>query len=246
MIRQHNSWFTERLAIASLVLPASILFFGCKKTVVADKVAPIASPSPTIEPPRKGIGDGIPDTQALIKLTGTRCSAERITEFEVKVAGLKNSSWIKFTCSDKSKEITIDTKSGYCNVLQLRAHVNMTKAGLTEDYFRETAKAIDKHYYIIDQNASSNAGGKGINVHFEDTNDNYWNKTYKPCLDGSKAESDTVLDVIEGNQKTCARILGKVAGEPAAVDWDDFEFTVESGQVQFTVEGFPDIGCSPN
>jgi hypothetical protein len=200
--------------------------------------------SPTAEPPRKGIGDGMPDTTATIRLTGTRCSAERITEFEVKVAGLKNTEWTKFTCSDKSKEIRINTKSGYCNILQLRARVSMTKTGLTEEYVRETAKAVDQQYFIVDQNSEGNARGEGINIHFEDTTDAYWNKTYQPCVNGSKSGTDLVLDVIEGNQKTCTQILGKDPSKPAAVDWDDFEFSVESDQVQFSVESFPNIGCS--
>jgi hypothetical protein len=46
------------------------------------------------------------------------------------------------------------------------------------------------------------------------------------------------------NQKTCTQILGKDPSKPAAVDWDDFEFSVESDQVQFSVESFPNIGCS--
>ena len=223
-----------------------LLSNGCKKTVISDRVVSVATPSPTTEPPRKGIGDGVPDTTATIRLTGTRCSAERITEFEVKVAGLKNTEWTKFTCSDKSKEIRINTKSGYCNVLQLRARVSITKTGLTEEYVRETAKAADQQFFIVDQNPEVNARGEGINIHFEDTTDAYWNKTYQPCVDGSKSANDLVLDVIEGNQKTCTQILGKDPAKPAAVDWDDFEFSVESEQVKFSVESFPNIGCSSN
>jgi hypothetical protein len=233
------------------ILPWGALFAmlfsgGCKKTVVSDRVIARPTPTPTVEGPRKGIGDGLPDTTAIIRLTGTRCSAERITEFEVKVAGLKNTQWTKFTCSDKSKEIRINTKSGYCNVLQLRARVSITKTGLTEEYVRETAKASDQQYFIVDQNPEGNASAEGINIHFEDTTDAYWNKTYQPCVDGSKAASDLVLDVIEGNQKSCTQILGKDPAKPAAVDWDDFEFSVESDQVQFSVEAFPNVGCSPN
>jgi len=240
--RRSSSIVCLRLGLLAL----AVLHVGCNKTVVSDKIVPIATSTPAKqEPTRKGIGDGLADTKSTIRLTGTKCDAERLTEFEVKVAGLSNTTWTKFLCSDKTKEIKIDTKKGYCNVLQLRAHVSMTKAGFADDYYRETAKQVDRSFFKIDQMVGDDKKIIGTNIHFEDTNDSYWNNTYKPCLDKVKAESDTIKDVIEGDMKTCARILGKEPGKSAAVDWNDFEFSVESDEVEFTVENFPEIGCSP-
>lgn len=246
MRRTSTSGLPGNLLRAILFIQATLALESCKKTVVSDKVTPIVTQAPELETPRKGIGNGIADTQATIILNGTKCSAERVTEFEVKVLGIKDTSWTKFKCTDKSKEILIDAKTGYCNVLQLRAHVSMDKPGFEEKYIRETAKVVDKQYFIVDQTISENSIEKGINIHFEDINDEYWSKTYKPCLDKIKAESDTVLDIIEGDQKTCAEILGQVPEKDPAVDWNDFEFSVMSDQVKFSVEGFPDVGCNPN
>jgi hypothetical protein len=224
---------------ATLVISA---LSACKKTVISDKVTPLVTPSPA-----KGIGDGVPDSEAIIRLTGTKCDGERVTTFEIKVAGLRDTGWTKFTCDDKTKEIKIATKSGFCNVLQLRAHVVFTKAGLNpEDYYRETSKSQDKPFFIVDQSTASNDPSKNVNIHFEDTNDDFWAKTYTPCLGENKNLMDKVFDVIEGNEKTCAQVLGKDKDSPPAVDWNDFEFSVESDNVQFSVESFPDIGCNPN
>lgn len=234
--------FSNAQITAGLVLLVVASMAACKKTVISDKVTPLVTATPA-----KGIGDGIPDSEAIIRLTGTKCDAERVTTFEIKVAGLRDTDWTKFTCDDKTKEIRIATKSGFCNVLQLRAHVVFTKQGLTpEDYYRETSKSLDKPFFIVDQSSASNDPSKSVNVHFEDTNDEYWASTYTPCLGENKKLTDIVPDVIEGGEKTCSQILGKDKDKPPAVDWNDFEFAVESEDVQFSVESFPDIGCNPN
>lgn len=225
-----------------LLACAQLPLVGCKKTVIADKVTPLVTATPA-----RGIGDGVPDSEATIRLTGTKCDAERLTTFEVRVAGLRDTGWTQFTCQDKTKEFRIATKSGFCNVLQLRARIVFKKAGLDpEDYYRETAKESDKPFFIVDQSAASNDPSKSVNVHFEDTTDLFWSKTYTPCLADNKNLQDRVPDVIEGGEKTCAQVLGKDKDVLPAVDWNDFEFSVDSDEVQFSVEGFPDIGCKPN
>lgn len=248
-----KSIFTEfklQFGTSFALLAGLCVLSACKKTVVSDKIVTITTPTPTTEPPRKGIGDGIADTQAIIKITGTKCSAERITEFAVKVAGLKNTEWINFRCNETDKEIRVDTKKGYCNVLQLRPRVSMTKNGETEEYYRESANSSHKFFFKARPATSQSSISRGVNISFEDTTDLYTKQTYEPCKKAADENKDLsvqkVMDVIEGNEKTCAHILGKVPDKPAAVDWDDFQFTVESDQVQFTVEGFPEIGCSPN
>ncbi len=244
MLKSKSAQAKQHICISVALIAGLCSLAACKKTVVSDKVVSVATPMPTTEPPRKGIGDGIADTQAIIKITGTKCSAERITEFAVKVAGLKNTDWIKFRCDDPDKEIKVDTKKGYCNVLQLRPRVYMTKSGVSEEYYRETANSSHRFFFKVKQSTSQSTTSRGVNIVFEDTTDEYIKKTYEPCSKDPNLQK--VTDVIEGGEKACAQILGKVTDKPAAVDWDDFQFTVESDQVQFTVEGFPDVGCSPN
>lgn len=237
-----------------LLLSVSMLLAvnaACKKTVISDKVVPVATPVATLEPPKKGIGDGVPDTKAILRLTQAKCDAERKTAFAVKVAGLKNADWIPLTCNDKSREVEINTKKGYCNVLQLKADVSFVKTGLPEErYTRQTVNASDKVFFNVDQRPSESGGVQGMNIHFEDTNDSYWNTAYMFCM--KNPAGVVAVEPITGvKNQSCSNILKGYTGQDGrpvspAVDWNDFEFTVESDQVQFTVEGFPEIGCSPN
>jgi hypothetical protein len=221
---------------------------ACRKTVVSDKVVPVAIATATAEPLKKGIGDGIPDTKAVLRLTNASCEAERQTVFSVKVAGLINTDWIKLSCNDKSKEIVINTKKGYCNVLQLKADVSFSKAGLNpESYTRSTSVASDLSFFKIDQTAARNENRAGTNIHFEDINDDYWNNAYMICLkDKNKIITKEPITGLEN--QPCSNILSGYTNSKnekidPVVEWNDFEFTVESDDVQFTVEGFKDFGC---
>jgi hypothetical protein len=232
-----------------------VLAAGCKKTVISDKVVPVAVPTATAEPLKKGIGDGVPDTKAVLRLVNANCEAERTTVFSVKVAGLVNTDWITLSCKEKSKEVVINTKKGYCNVLQLKSEVTFDKTNqdgskTIEKYTRSTAVASDLAFFKVDQKPAVNGSSAGTNIHFEDTNDDYWNKAYMICLKDKNAT--IALEPITGNKnQSCANILNGYTDTTnkkinPVVEWNDFEFTVESDEVQFTVEGFKDIGCSPN
>ncbi|NBX18102.1 MAG: hypothetical protein EBR09_12135 [Proteobacteria bacterium] len=235
----------------------SVLFFaaGCKKTVVSDKVVPIAIATATAEPLKKGIGDGVPDTKAVLRFVNANCEAERKSVLSVKVAGLVNTDWITISCSDKTKEVVINSKKGYCNVLQLKSDVSFQKKDsegkeIRENYVRTTASAADRVFFKVDQPAAKSNGRTGINIHFEDTNDDYWNKAYMICLKDTNAtipeepitgvRNQACKNIINGYTDTANKKINPV------VEWNDFEFTAESDEVQFTVEGFKDVGCNPN
>jgi len=242
---------SQRLGWSILLGCAALL--GCKKTVISDRVVPVAVATATIEPLKKGIGDGIPDTKATIRLTKARCDKDeyRKTVFSVKVAGLVKTDWISMNCNDLAREIVIDTKKGYCNVLQLKADVSFAKQNMTsESYQRTSATQKDQGFFKADQKKAENGSIAGVNIRFEDTNDAYWNTAYLVCLNDKNAKID--LEPITGvRNQPCTNILNgyvdPVKGKiDAPVDWNDFEFSVESDQVQFAVEGFKDLGCSPN
>lgn len=234
-------------AICRSFLAFVLLAQACNKTVVSDKVVPVSTPVVTDTPPKKGIGDGIPDTKAIIRLTKANCDAERKSVFQLKVAGLVNTEWIQINCNDTGRDIEINTKKGYCNILQLRADVSFEKTGLKpESYQRSTQKSEDKDFFKVSQN-QVNGTVSGINIDFEDTNDDYWNVAYKQCV---QDPSKTITKVpIDGRDLSCSVILnGETVGgkNEKIVDWNDFQFSVESSDVQFAVEGFPDLGCQVN
>ncbi|MEN9809625.1 MAG: hypothetical protein RLZZ488_1192 [Pseudomonadota bacterium] len=243
-------------AICRSFLAFLLLAQACNKTVVSDKVVPVSTPVVTVAPPKTGIGDGIPDTKAIIRLTKANCEAERKSVFQLKVAGLVNTDWIQINCNDKDREIEINTKKGYCNVLQLKADVTFEKAGLkSESYQRSTQTSEDKDFFKVTQKQVDGAVS-GVNIDFEDTNNDFWKYAYVQCVNDP---SKTILKApIDGGDLPCSVVLnGGVVEElkngvrtqreiPKIVDWNDFQFTVESSDVQFSVEGFPNLGCKPN
>jgi len=253
MLKSDRTCSQPLLRCCFSLLVSALFLAACKKTVVSDKITTVTTPTPSAEPPRRGIGDGLADTQTVIRISGTKCAAERTTEFALKVAGLKNTEWVKFGCKEgKETFIKVDTKKGYCNILQLRPYVLLAnKQGVTiEEYYRETANSNHKFFFKVTQSNSQNSISKGVRISFEDTTDAYISKTYNPCKEAAEQKKDLnttkVFDEIEKVEKTCAQVLGMIPDKEAAVEWNDFEFTVESDQVQFTVEGFPEMGCSPN
>jgi len=236
----------HRLSFAAAAL-CCVFALSCKKTVISDKVEPVATSAPI----DRGIGDGKSDSKAKLRLTNARCDAERKTTMAVKVAGLKNTDWVELNCETTGREIEIDTKTGYCNVLQLKGTVTFEKKGLqSENYIRTTSNSADKDFFKVENLSQASNTTKGMNIQFEDTNDLYWKNAYQYCLKNENAV--LTMEPITGiKNQPCKNVLNSYQNASGttitpAIDWNDFEFTVESESVQFAVEGFSDVGCSSN
>lgn len=225
------------------VAAMSVAGQACNKTVVSDKVVPVRTPDTTPAQNNGTIEGQTPDTKSKIRISKAACEAERKTEFQLKVRGLVGTDWIRLSCDDikNGKEFEVDSKKGYCNVLELKADVSFTKTGLpSENYVRASSNLSDKVFFRLEP-VSGSAATSALKISFEDTNDEYWNKGFQYCSNnpGGTIGKVPITGVI--NQKCDAFMQ-----DPGmAVDFNDFVFSVESNDVEFAVENQPEIGCKP-
>ncbi|NBW80562.1 hypothetical protein EBR21_02300 [bacterium] len=225
------------------VIAVSVASQACNKTVVSDKVVPVKTPDTSPTRNNGNIEGQAPDIKSKIRISKAACNAERKTEFQVKVRGLVGTDWIRLSCDDikSGKEFEVDSKKGYCNVLELKAEVSFSKTGLpSENYTRVSSNLSDKVFFKLEP-VSGSALTSALKISFEDTNDEYWNKGFQYC---SKNPAGTIeLVPITGARNQSCESFIKDPG--MAVDFNDFVFSVESNDVQFAVENQPEIGCKP-
>ncbi|MFZ9520648.1 MAG: hypothetical protein ACO3A4_09240 [Silvanigrellaceae bacterium] len=233
-------------------LPLLLLFSAlalagqaCNKTVVSDKVVPVKTPDTSPATGSGNIDGQTPDAKSRIRISKANCDAERKTLFQVKVAGLVGTEWIRMTCEEikSGKEFEVDSKKGYCNVLQLKADVSFEKTNANgtvtkENYTRSSANLSDKVFFKIEP--GSDAGTlSALRIKFEDTNDDYWNKAYQYCT----TNPNGVIEMVPITGVMKQECQSFISDPGMAVDFNDFVFSIQSSDIQFAVENQPGIGC---
>jgi hypothetical protein len=238
------------------VAAMSVAGQACNKTVVSDKVVPVKTPDTSPTQNNGTIEGQTPDTKSKIRISKASCDAERKTEFQVKVQGLIGTDWIRLSCDDikSGKEFEVDSKKGYCNVLQLKTDVTFDKSPFTpEKYTRTTSNPSDKFFFKLEAVGGSSSTS-ALKIRFEDTNDDFWNEVYLICKNTSDKlweQTQITLSKLQYEKTwTCDEFMNgrkKQDGTrwPTIVDFDDFVFSIESNDVQFAVENQPEIGCKP-
>jgi len=244
-------------SVESVLFAAGLAMFGvvvlpaCKKTVISDKVTPVATEAPKKE------GEIVADTVAKIKLVGGCDPTAAIgRKVQISVIGIQNSQPISFECTKGSglDEMTFDipVSTQVCNQNRIVANlktpddwgyegVNALSYTRTLSYMRSTALPDDSVYFKI-RGASS---GQTLDVGFEDHISELMAIDQK-CQELGAVESEKFLQIPVFGDKdvTCKEYLSneKYRG---GIDHNDVKllFSSPDPKVKFVLEGDPKGTC---
>lgn len=236
---------TGALIVVALGLSGSLLLSGCKKTVISDKVTPIATETP------RSNNEVVADTVATIKITGG-CdeNAEIERTLQISVVGIADSKPVTIVCKKgqtaSSSDFEIPVSSKVCNQIRIEANLKTPSSWGPEDlnytnktqYSRSTAVREDAIYF----EPRNTGNDPALTVGFEDHVTELMNIDQK-CQSDRDAKINENIPVF-GHVKTCNTYLAD-AKYREGIDHDDvvLSFNSTDPKVKFVLEGNPSGAC---
>lgn len=237
------------LIAMGLGLTGTLALSGCKKTVISDKVTPIATETPQQN------REVVADTVATIKITGG-CDENAVIErtLQISVVGIANSKPVTIVCkpgqTSLNSDFEIPVSSKVCNQIRILADLKTPEKwgkGPTPDflnytdktqYSRSTAVPEDAVYFQL----KNESGTRGMTVGFEDHVTELMNIDLKCKSDGSAVINEVIP--VFGNVDTCRTYLDD-SSYRLGIDHNDvvLSFNSTDPKVKFVFEGNPNGAC---
>ncbi len=239
------------LVATGLAVFGAVVLPACKKTVISDKVTPIATEAPKKE------GEIVADTVAKIKLVGG-CDPNAVIgrKVQISVMGVQNSQPIAFECikdsSLEEKTFDIPVSTQVCNRIRIVADLKTPdnwgfegteplKYTRTLNYTRSTAVPADSIFFKVNGTPSAQTLDVGFEDHITELMD-----IDQKCQKSGAVESEKFLQVpVFGDKDVSCQTYLSDEKYRTGIDHNDVKllFSSSDPKVKFVLEGDPNGKC---